>query len=140
MGEPNDFHKSREKFPVFHEKTGEKVLTEAAFGCYDTQVSDRKEEADPYGERPPRPLHDDGGDAHGFHAYDAPRSKHGLVRSPLRLLIGNESNQDLRNERVSQVFFHGIGPERLDPADQCVYVYKGKGRPHDRIKAFGQDL
>ena len=64
VGEPNDFHKSREKFPVFHEKTGEKVLTEAVFGCYDTQVSDRKEEADPYGERPPRPLHDDGGDAH----------------------------------------------------------------------------
>ena len=55
-------------------------------------------------------------------------------------LIGNERNQDLRNGRVSQVFFHGIGPERLDPADQCVYVYKGKGRPHDRIKAFGQDL
>ena len=92
-------------------RNGEKVLTEAVFGCYDTQVSDRKEEADPYGERPPRPLHDDGGDAHGFHAYDAPRSKHGLVRSPLRLLIGNESNQDLRNERVSQVFFHGIGPD-----------------------------
>ena len=121
-------------------RNGEKVLTEAVFGCYDTQVSDRKEEADPYGERPPHPLHGDGGDAHGFHAYDAPRSKHGLVRSPLRLLIGNERNQDLRNGRVSQVFFHGIGPERLDPADQCVYVYKGKGRPHDRIKAFGQDL
>ena len=121
-------------------RNGEKVLTEAVFGCYDTQVSDRKEEADPYGERPPHPLHGDGGDAHGFHAYDALRSKHGLVRSPLRLLIGNERNQDLRNGRVSQVFFHGIGPERLDPADQCVYVYKGKGRPHDRIKAFGQDL
>ena len=109
-------------------RNGEKVLTEAVFGCYDTQVSDRKEEADPYGERPPHPLH------------DALRSKHGLVWSPLRLLIGNERNQDLRNGRVSQVFFHGIGPERLDPADQCVYVYKGKGRPHDRIKAFGQDL
>ena len=92
-------------------RNGEKVLTEAVFGCYDTQVSDRKEEADPYGERPPHPLHGDGGDAHGFHAYDALRSKHGLVRSPLRLLIGNESNQDLRNERVSQVFFHGIGPD-----------------------------
>ena len=71
-----------------------------------------------------------------IHAYDAPRSKPGLVRSPLRLLIGNESNQDLRNERVSQVFFHDIGPKRF-------YVYikeEGKGRPHDRIKAFGQDL
>lgn len=119
---------------------GEKVLTGAAFGCYDTQVSDRKEEADPYGERPPRPLHDDGGDAHGFHAYDVPRSKYGLVRSPLRLLIGNESKPDLRNERVSQVFFHGIGPERSYFVFLCIYKEEEKGRPHDRIKAFGQDL
>ena len=86
-------------------RNGEKVLTEAVFGCYDTQVSDRKEEADPYGERPPHPLHGDGGDAHGFHAYDALRSKHWFLmrRRRTSALISLRCNKHLKSRGIPTV-------------------------------------